>query len=158
MKKIILVLSIALSHYAVANEPQHDAKEEKVIVTEIIDGAKVYGDKWQEATERMDVEKAIAEHEMVLGETMVFTGNITKVCQKSGCWMMLESNGKFARVDFNKHSFFIPKDTHGTAEVYGILHSKTMSDKMKKHLESEGAGKIAEKVYEITATSVKIKS
>jgi len=156
MKNLILLLSMLGSQIVIANE--HEGNEDKVVVTEVIDGAKVYGNKWQQAEETMNIEKAIEEHEMVLGETMVFTGNISKVCQKRGCWMMLESNGKIARVDFNHHSFFIPKDTQGTAEVYGVLHSKTMSEEMKKHLESEGAGKIAEKVYEITATSVKIKS
>ena len=158
MKKLIIIMLLVNIQFTQAEEHGAVANEDKVIVTEVIDGAKVYGQKWQPADESMDIAKAIAEHEMVLGEKMIFTGNITKVCQKRGCWMMLESDGKFARVDFNHHSFFIPKDTQGTAEVLGILHSKTMSDATKKHLESEGAGKIAEKVYEITATSVKIKS
>ena len=161
MKKLIL-LSIAFMSVAIAKEEvtkEHEAEENKIVVIEVIDGAKVYGNKWQADFDQLNIEKAIEEHEMLIGEEMIFTGNISKVCQKAGCWMMLETNGVVARVDFNKHSFFIPKDTQGTAEVFGVLHSKTMSDQMKKHLEEDdGAGKLANKIFEITATSVKIKS
>ena len=161
MKKLILLLSLAFMTVSFAKEQlpkEHEAEETKVVITEVIDGANVYGNKWQADFDKMDVEKAIGEHEMLIGEEMIFTGNISKVCQKSGCWMMLETNGQIARVDFNKHSFFIPKDTQGTAEVFGVLHSKTMSDEMKKHLEAEGSGKLDKKIFEITATSVKINS
>jgi len=160
MKKLLLITSLIFgtASFAQDQEAKKEHKEKKVIVTQVIDGAKVYGNKWQEAEEKMSIEKAIAEQEMIIGEDMVFTGNIGKVCQGSGCWMMLENNGVTARVDFNHHSFFIPKDTQGTAEVYGKLKSKMMSEKMRKHLKDDGAGELAEKVYEIVATSVKIKS
>jgi len=127
-------------------------------LTEVIHGSKVYDNKWTQSTESLAIDKAILELEMILGEEMIFTGNITKVCQKRGCWMVLEKNGHYARFDFNHHSFFIPKKTQGTAEVFGVMHSKLMSDEKRKHLEEEGSGKLAEKVYEITAISVKINS
>ena len=162
MKKTLLITSLLFGLQTLANDTQmkqkENHKENKVVITQIIDGAKVYGNKWTGAEETLRIDIAIEEHEMLIGDNMVFTGNIGKVCQGSGCWMMLESNGVTARVDFNNHSFFIPKDTQGTAEVYGKLKSKTMSDKMRKHLESDGAGELAEKIFEIVATSVKIKS
>lgn len=161
MKKLFLLLSFTFMSVSLAQEQatkEHEAEETKVVITEVLDGANVYGNKWQAEFDQMNIEKAIEEHEMLIGEEMIFTGNISKVCQKTGCWMMLETNGVVARVDFNKHSFFIPKDTQGTAEVFGVLHSKTMSDEMKKHLEAEGSGKLENKIFEITATSVKIKS
>jgi hypothetical protein len=158
MKYILLFSLLFQINLSFAQEHENDASKDKVVITETIDGANVYGNKWNSEFDKLDIEKAINEHEMLIGEEMIFSGNITKVCQKRGCWMMLETNGKYARVDFNHHSFFIPKDTQGSAEVFGVLHSKTMSDEMKKHLESEGAGKLAEKIFEITATSVKIKS
>ncbi len=160
MKNILLITALIFGTVSIAKnqEAKKEHKEKKVVVTQVIDGAKVYGNKWQESEEKMSIEKAIAEQEMIIGEDMIFTGNIGKVCQGSGCWMMLESNGVTARVDFNHHSFFIPKDTQGTAEVYGKLKSKMMSEKMRKHLKEDGAGELAEKIYEIVATSVKIKS
>lgn len=156
MKKLILLLSLSIMAVSFAEE--NKVEESKVVITQVIDGANVYGDKWQADFDHLTIEKAIEDHEMLIGEEMIFTGNISKVCQKAGCWMMLETNGVIARVDFNKHSFFIPKDTQGQAEVLGFLHSKTMSDEKKKHLEEDGAGKLQNKIFEITATSVKIKS
>jgi len=161
MKKLILLISIAFFNISIAKEQkekEHETEESKVVVTEIIDGAKVYGNKWKADFNHLNIEKAIEKHESLNEKEMIFTGNISKVCQKAGCWMMLETNGVVARVDFNNHSFFIPKDTQGKAEVFGVLQSKTMSDEKKKHLEEDGAGKLENKIFEITATSVKITS
>ncbi len=158
MKKLSLFLFLPFILVYPAFAQDHDAQVNEVIVTEVINGANVYGEKWQtDINNHIDIESALARHEELVDKEMVFTGKITKVCQNTGCWMMLETNGKFARVDFNKHSFFIPKDTVGTAEVFGVLHSKTMSDEKRQHLEDEGTGKLPEQVFEITATSVKIK-
>ena len=151
MKKIFLLLSLIFMAVSFA-------EESKVVVTHVIDGANVYGNKWQADFDHLNIEKAIEEHQKLVDKEMIFTGKISKVCQKAGCWMMLETNGVIARVDFNNHSFFIPKDTHGQAEVFGVLHSKTLSDEKRKHLEEDGAGTLQNKVFEITATSVKIRS
>ena len=161
MKNLILLLSITFMSAVAAKQvvtEKVEAEENKVVITEVIDGDNIYGNKWQTNADQINIEKAIEGHERLVNEQMIFTGNISKVCQKAGCWMMLETNGQFARVDFNNHSFFIPKDTQGTAEVFGILQAKTMSDEKKKHLEEDGAGKLENQVFEITATSVKIKS
>lgn len=156
MKKLILILS--LTFVAISFAEENKAEESKVVVTQVIDGAHVYGNKWQADFDHLNIENAVEDHEMLVDKEMIFTGKISKVCQKAGCWMMLETNGVIARVDFNNHSFFIPKDTHGEAEVFGVLHSKTLSDEKKKHLEEDGAEKIQNNVFEITATSVKIRS
>lgn len=154
MKKIALVLSILAINNLHAQE--HKIEDGKVIITETIDGAKVYGKTWKADTEIVAIDVALNDAEMNIGEELTFKGNIGKVCQKRGCWMTLEKNGLFARVDFNNHSFFIPKDSSGTAEVYGVLKSNMMSEAKRKHLEAEGSGKMPEKVFEIKATSVKI--
>lgn len=155
MNKTLFIALIAIINASVSLADMDN--ENQIILTQVINGANVYGEKWQDNFDKMNIEQAVAEHEMIIGENMIFTGNISKVCQKAGCWMILESNGHFARIDFNKHSFFIPKDTQGTAEVFGKLHSKTLDTERRKHIESESKGKLAEKIFEITATSVKIK-
>jgi len=108
MKKLILLISIAFFNISIAKEQkekEHETEESKVVVTEIIDGAKVYGNKWEADFNHLNIEKAIEKHESLSEKEMIFTGNISKVCQKAGCWMMLETNGVVARVDFNNHSF-----------------------------------------------------
>jgi hypothetical protein len=151
-KFITLLFSIILFGSAVAKEEEHQPPQ----ITETIDGANVYGEKWQESDSKIEIKTALTSADEYVGKEIIFAGNISKVCQSSGCWMILEQNGEFARVDFNNHAFFIPKDSSGKAEVFGKLNLKLMDKKQKQHLESEGAGTLPEKVYEITATSVKI--
>ena len=153
-KYILLTLSFFMFNSVIAKETEEDHKMPEI--TETIDGANVYGEKWQEMDSKVEIKLALSSADQYADKETIFTGNISKVCQKAGCWMILEQNGEFARVDFNNHAFFIPKDSQGNAEVYGKLSLKQMDQKQKEHLESEGAGSLPEKVYEIVATSVKI--
>ncbi len=154
MKKILLISSLLALNPAYAEK--HVKEDGKVIITETINGAKVYGNHWKTDTEVVAIDAVLNDAEMNIGEQLTFTGNIGKVCQSKGCWMTLEQNGMFARVDFNNHSFFIPKDSSGKAEVYGTLKSNMMSEEKRKHIEAEGSGKLPKKMFEIKATSVKI--
>ena len=157
MSKILILLLTSLSiNSAIAKEKKD--KHQEPAITETINGTHVYGEKWQALETKVEIKKALASAKDYIGQQMVFSGNISKVCQKSGCWMILEQSGEFARVDFNNHAFFIPKDSQGQAEVLGKLKLKEMTEQQKKHLEDEGAGSLPKKVYEITATSVKIHS
>ncbi|MCF6288791.1 MAG: DUF4920 domain-containing protein [Proteobacteria bacterium] len=154
MKKILFILSILAFNISFAEDTKQ--KDGEVVVTETIDGAKIYGDNWKVKVETIAIDVALNNADKNIGKQLIFTGNIGKVCQNTGCWMTLEQNGMFARVEFNSHAFFIPKDSSGKAEAYGVLSSKMMSEEKRKHLEEEGAGKMPEKVFEITATSLKI--
>ncbi|WP_395375308.1 DUF4920 domain-containing protein [Marinicella sp. W31] len=129
--------------------------EEKPVVTEYQNGHPVYGQHWpQQAMTEMSITAAIGDFENVVGEGMVFTGEVTQVCQKKGCWMVLTNGDMFARVDFDNHSFFIPKNTQGQARVYGELNLKKLSEEKLKHLESDGATGLEKQNYEIKALSV----
>ena len=91
-------------------------------------------------------------------EPRKFSGRITEVCQAKGCWVMLEDDGQVARVMMKDHSISVPKDARGPAVVYGTLSSKTLDEKMAKHL-AEDAGRDAPaptQEFRITATSVEL--
>ncbi len=150
---IILLLSLcAISSIAGESSGHH---KKKYTVTEQTEDFTVYGDPWpHEKASSTPVDQAI-EHKK-LNTTDVFSGEITQVCQKSGCWMILTQEGTFARVDFDNHRFFIPKDSTGIAHVYGKMKTKKLSKKQKKHLRSDGADITEDEVYEIVADSVKI--
>ncbi len=129
--------------------------EAAVVVTQTIGESTVYGERWIKG-DSMDIADAItgmAEGDSLEGK---FSGRITSVCQKKGCWMILENNGQFARVDFNNHAFFIPRDSTGPAEVVGTLKLKRLSEAKRAHLAEDGAGELPVDTWEIVATSVKI--
>lgn len=57
-----------------------------------------------------------------------FSGRIVDVCEKRGCWAMLEADGKSARVMPREHDFMVPRDVRGPAIVYGTLSSADLSE------------------------------
>ncbi|MCF6301515.1 MAG: DUF4920 domain-containing protein [Proteobacteria bacterium] len=133
-------------------------KSSSVVVTETIDGNKVYGEKWPKKNQStIDIADLLVDTASNLDKNLFISGNITKVCQKAGCWMILANGEHFARIDFNDHAFFIPKDSKGSAVVYGKLHKTEMSEEQKDHLKADGIAEAADKPFEIIATSVMLK-
>lgn len=109
-------------------------------------GAKITADNAVEAAKVTEV---------LVGKDTVPTklvGKITSVCQKKGCWMMLETtNGNALRVRFKDYEFFMPMDCAGkTAIVEGIAFNDVTSVEMLKHY-AEDAGKSKEEIEKITA-------
>ncbi len=115
----------------------------------------VYGAPWQaDDKSAVDLVTALNNPDDYLQDKNLYQGEITRVCQKMGCWMMLKADEEFVRVDFNNHSFFIPKDSHGQAQVYGQLKAVEHSAEKIAHFKAEGAGEIPAKSYELVADSV----
>ena len=112
------------------------------------------------AGETVPVSDAIAGFAAHADKPQRFSGRITEVCQAEGCWMVLEDNGKVARVMFRNHEFFIPKDSTGAAVVHGVLTRKDLTPAQIEHLrEDSGKGIAVEPVeYRITADGIEIAS
>jgi Peroxiredoxin len=134
-----------------------ESHDGQVVVTEEINGSPVYGESWpQNETNAYQLANVLASPERYENDNFVISGRITRVCQTMGCWMVLSDGDDFARVDFNNHSFFIPKDSQGPAQVYGHLKLVQDSQEKREHLTAEGAGELAPERYEIVAFSVKL--
>lgn len=89
---------------------------------------------------------------------VVLAGRIVEVCQKQGCWMMLEDDGVAARVMMRDHAFSVPKGAQGEALVYGRLVRKTLSEEQIKHMAEEsksGAAPQSEE-WRVDAAAVRI--
>lgn len=99
------------------------------------------------------ISRAAKEPQAHTEAPQAFQGRITEVCQKQGCWMVLEDGGSFARVFMSGHSFSVPKDARSTAVVYGKLSVKKLDDKEIAHLASEGSKPQAQEL-QIDASSV----
>jgi len=117
--------------------------------------------------EAVSIDAAAARATAFEGTPALFTGRITEVCQKEGCWLVIEENGLAARV-MTMDKFVVPKDSTGRAVVYGVLSEKTLSPEAAKHM-AEDAGKAAHaghegheghamptKEYRIVATAISI--
>lgn len=144
----------ALTELQADNKTTHEGQP---VVTEVIAGASVYGATWpQDEAYAYQLANVLASPERYTDANFVIGGRITRVCQSMGCWMVLSDGDEFARVDFDNHSFFIPKDSQGQAQVYGHLKLVQDSDEKRAHLTAEGAGELPPERYEIVAYAVKI--
>jgi hypothetical protein len=87
-----------------------------------------------------------------------FSGRVTEVCQHSGCWMMLEDNGRAVRVIMVDHSFGLPKDASGPAEVHGVLGEIEMSQEAAEHMAQDAGHEhpVERREFRITAYSVSL--
>lgn len=91
------------------------------------------------------------------GQPAKFSGRITQVCQKQGCWVVLEQDGASARVMARDHGFAVPKDAAGPAVAYGVLQEAPVGEQQARHLvEDDGAAPPAPKELRIVATSISI--
>lgn len=105
------------------------------------------------------VSRAIADFDVHAGKPGLFSGRITQVCQAKGCWMILEDEGRTARVMFGDHAFAIPKDSTGRAQVHGVLSRKALTPAQVKHLEEDGKGLAVDaEEYRILADGVQLQS
>lgn len=104
------------------------------------------------------VDIAVAVSAADSGErTGKFSGRIAQVCQKEGCWLVIESDGAMARVRTKDHAFVVPKDSKGQATVYGVLSAVQLDAKEAKHLsEDAGGAAVAPREWQIVASSILI--
>jgi hypothetical protein len=101
------------------------------------------------------ISQAIGDFDAHAGKPARFSGRITQVCQAKGCWMVLEDDGRSARVMFGDHAFAIPKDSAGQAEVHGVLSRKALTPAQATHLQEDGKGlSVASEEYRILADGV----
>ena len=150
-----LLRSTVFAMFVLAMAPAFAESEPKPIA--VVDGHAVYGAQMP-AGDAVTIGAALSDMDRYAGKAQKFSGRVTKVCQKKGCWMVLADGETHARVMFGKDDFFIPKDSSGDAVVFGTLSAKEMSEATAKHL-AEDEGKDVSKAietreYQIIATSV----
>jgi hypothetical protein len=85
-------------------------------------------------------------------------GEVTSVCKKKGCWLVV-SDGKTRIRGFTRgHSYFVPKDCEGrTAVLEGTFSLTEESVAFRKHLlEDEGRFEEAKKITEPNKNALKL--
>lgn len=138
----------------------HDAAMAPATPVQTTPEGAVYGAKLpQTLPTAIELGSAIANPDALLGKPGAFSGRITEVCQKMGCWMVLAAaNGEFARVIMHDHAFGVPKDAKGDAVVYGTLTEKTATAEEVEHLKKDGAKAPTARELRIDAASVLIRA
>lgn len=102
--------------------------------------------------------QALADPAAHEGQSRTFSGRVVDVCQKKGCWLMLEDGGQGARVLLGDHDFYVPKDVRGPAQVHGVLARATLSPAARANTaeETSSAMPVPEVEYRILAEGVQV--
>ena len=91
----------------------------------------------------------LEDRQRLLDSTVQVTGGVTRVCQRTGCWMALESGGAVIRVRTFDHAFDIHRRGAGArATVQGRL--TTISEAPVRPADLE----VTEPLWELIATGV----
>jgi hypothetical protein len=110
---------------------------------------------------KTDLASLLAAANEQLGKPVLLETQISKVCQKKGCFFIAQQDGLTARVSFRDYGFFIPTDSGGkTVLLAGELVEKQMTQEQAEHfasdIQSNSEVLKAGKVYEIIADSITI--
>ncbi len=89
----------------------------------------------------MPLAQALAHPERHAEEPVLVRGRLAEVCQRKGCWTLLQDGEASVRVRFVDYGFFLPTDAAGAqAWVQGVVTVRTLSEADARHLESERPG------------------
>lgn len=69
---------------------------------------------------------------------ILLRGRLTDLCQKKGCWTVLQDGDAVVRVRFADYGFFLPQEALGrTALVEGVTSIRELSEREARHLAAE---------------------
>jgi len=147
---ILVLASTASAEVALSPQP-----------VESLGGNPVYGAAMPRDGVVVPIAKALSEPDAYLGSAGKFSGMISEVCQRKGCWVVLADGPHHVRVTFKDYGFVVPTDASGEALVFGMLQEATVDLDAAEHLAEEGdrhapAGGGSE--YRIVARSIMIKA
>lgn len=138
---LLMSLLFCANAFAAADAEHHEKKFAVATPIQTTDAGAVYGARLPATMPApINLDIAAANVDAHAGKRAAFSGRITEVCQKMGCWVVLTSeNGQLARVAMHDHAFGVPKATSGPAIVYGTLSRKSLDAEEIEHLKSDGA-------------------
>ncbi len=127
----------------------------------------IYGEALSLEGAPTPLESLMSDFEQFDKKTVIVSGRVKKVCQKKGCWMVIESPKKqTVRVLFKDYAFTVPQNIlNKSALIQGVITQKLINTKEQRHfLSDEGAptsqlkAKLKpKKVFRFIASGVEVK-
>ncbi len=117
------------------------------------------------SSEKVTLTEAINNFDQYKDKKIVFEAVTEKVCEQSGCWMVIKDGNHQVRTLFKDYGFFVPKDILGKkVRVQGIMEQKKISAATLRHFKKDEGAKLEDikkiktgKVdYQFTADAVEI--
>ena len=114
--------------------------------------------------EAIPASQLFAAPESFVGKQVHVEGQVSDVCQKMGCWMVISEGEEHMRVTTKGHNFFVAKDGSGSkCAIEGTVIKKEANKERSEHFKSESSadapipkGELEnEATYEIVASAIK---
>jgi len=100
----------------------------------------------------LTVAQAYAQGDALKGKSVKVKGEVSQVCQKSGCWFILREGGQNIRITSKGYKYFVPASAPGmTAVVEGELDVKTLDVKTAQHYADDAAEATGEAPVKVEA-------
>ena len=85
-----------------------------------------------------DFQDVVKHPEKYARDPVVIRGRVSDVCQKKGCWMVLQEGDSTVRIHFKDYGFFVPKNCSGQmAYVEGRVKREVISERTARHYAEE---------------------
>lgn len=116
-------------------------------------------------TKETPLSEVVKNHEQYKDKPALFTATANKVCEKVGCWMVLQDGTTEVRTMFKDYGFNVPKNIlNKKLRIQGVVSKKQVSVASQKHyLKDAGASeseiakiKLPKTEYQIVAEAVEI--
>lgn len=162
MLKSLSVCSLLLVWAASAYAMQTDTSVIRLSEPVLSDAnSETFGASLDKSIPLVNIQSLLNEPNTYIGKPILLETKVAKVCQKKGCFFVIQHQDKVIRVSFKDYEFFIPSDSGGkTVLLTGELIKKDISAEQAAHftqdLQMNTSGIKAGVVYELVANSVKI--
>lgn len=152
---VFLLLMVSTKLYSQDKVIRLSEPVEKTQTTE------TFGALFNSELDNIEFKSLISEPAKYVGKTIQTETEISKVCQKKGCFFIAQFGQSIMRVSFKDYGFFIPTDSYNKrVQLNGSVIEKQRSEEQAEHFKKD-LGKDNDSiksglVYEFVAESVKI--
>jgi len=162
IRRILFLSTLAAALAAPCTLLAEDAEvirlSEPVLVTETHE---VFGQPLPESGHVLAVADLLENPRQYQGRDVLVETRIAKVCEKKGCFFVVQQGAYTVRVTFKDYGFFIPTDSGGkTVKLAGTFSRKPLTREEAEHyaedLGEETPENVPEFQYAIVATGVAI--
>lgn len=120
-----------------------------------------FGSPFDESAPLVPLEEIASDGEAYLGRSVRVDARVSEVCQKKGCFFIVQQGQSALRISFKDYGFFVPTDVGGkrVALIGEVVTRKLSQDEANHYAEDLGKTDAPVKpgtVYEIVATSVRV--
>lgn len=157
--KRILVSILTLTFVLGASAHEKHKTHKKADANQTHFGAKLTETKFRSLNE------VVSNFDKYKDKTVAIEATPEKVCEKSGCWMVLKDGKHQVRTLFKDYGFFVPASIVGKkVRVQGVMEQKKISAATRRHFLKDAGAKLeeikkiktSEVQYQFTADAVEV--